>query len=272
MVFTFVPTMSLRDDSPHAHHRARESPWYGLLLLLLVLFHGVASSAGADEEPKKADAVQSEKTKDADAEIVLLKYPDMVLPSAEELLRAKPFDWIVLKSMDVLVVEPVGPRPDTLAILNSEYERLLKGRAGFTDGIDRLKERRRQLQRIPLTLADPGPDQDPDYVLETKLVQKIDYYEDLILRRANLLIDAGNISLAYDLLLFVDRRHRENNVRLTENYQANKQDVFGIPFPSLHRSNSTKAGPDSTKRSKNFCSPMPRSVRLEAITNRHFDY
>ena len=198
-----------------------------VLFVLLTSLCGMCDSTFASDDSKKDDADSTsviDQARDADGEVSLIKYPDMVLPSAEELLRAKPFDWIVLKTSDVLVVEPVGPRPDTLTILNNEYERYLKGRAGFTEGVDKLKERRRQLQRISLTLVDPGADQDPDYVLETKQVQKIDYFEDIVLRRANLLIDEGNIPLTYNLLLLVDRRHRENNLRLTEIFQSIKRD------------------------------------------------
>ena len=228
---------------------------WGRLLLILVLFSGFSAPASADDETSKAAEPQSENTenpKAPEAEVVLLKYSDMVLPSAEEFLRAKPFDWIVLKSMEVLVVEPVGPRPDTLAILMSEYERYLKGRAGFGDGVERLGERRRQFQRLALTLVNPGADQDPDYVLETKFIQRIEYFEDLVLRRTNLLIDEGNVSLAYDLLLFVDRRHRENNVRLTENYQSNKRDEAAIAAAEEERLRYTVPEPPPLKLSKTW--------------------
>ena len=155
---------------------------------------------------------------------VLLKYADLELPTADEMLRSKPFDWILLKSQEVLVVEPVGPRPNTLVKLNSEYERYLKGRAGMAEGEDRLKERRLQFLRLQVTLVEPGQEQDPDYLIETKYIQKIDYFEDLVLRRANLLIDERKIPLAYDLLLLVDRRNRDNNVRLTEAYESKKKE------------------------------------------------
>ena len=195
-----------------------------LLLFFTIFLFGLPVWARAAEDPKKLGLVRPNKeVKDPekDSESGLPKYSDLELPSAEDFLRAKPFDWVVLKTQEVLIVEPVGPRPDTLAKLTSEYERyLLKGKAGFLGGDERLKERRQQFLRLPITLIDPGQDQDPDYLLETKMVQKIEYFEDLVLRRTNLLIDEGMTSLAYDLLMFVDRRHRENNVRLTDAYQA----------------------------------------------------
>ena len=194
------------------------------VLFVAYFFFGLTVWGRAAEDPRKLGLTRPNKeVKDPekDGETGLPKYSDMELPSAEDLLRAKPFDWVVLKTQEVLIVEPVGPRPDTLAKLTNEYERyLLKGKAGFLGGDERLKERRQQFLRLPITLIDPGQDQDPDYLLETKMVQKIEYFEDLVLRRTNLLIDEGMTSLAYDLLMFVDRRHRENNVRLTDAYQA----------------------------------------------------
>ena len=195
-----------------------------LLLFFVFFFSCLSGWSRAADDPRKLGLTRPNKeVKDPekDGEAGLPKYADMELPSAEDFLRAKPFDWVVLKSQEVLIVEPVGPRPDTLAKLTGEYERyLLKGKAGFLSGDERLKERRQQFLRLPITLIDPGPGQDPDYLLETKMIQKVEYFEDLVLRRTNMLIDEGSIPLAYDLLMFVDRRHRENNVRLTDAYQT----------------------------------------------------
>lgn len=199
--------------------------------LMSRLFCPQALSAADDpkkpptDEPKKpATAIKVGQNRETEAEGELPKYADLQLPSAEELLRTKPFDWIALKNLEAIVVEPVGPRPDTLIKLNSDYERYLQGTAGRSEGQERLKELRLQFRRLEITLFEPGEGQDPDYLVETKLIQKIDYFEDLILRRANLLIDEGKISLAYDLLMLVDRRNRENNVRMTEAYETRKKE------------------------------------------------
>lgn len=178
----------------------------------------------AADEPKKAPTIKIGKDRDPDTDAGLLKYADMELPAADVLLRSKPFDWIILKTQEVVVVEPVGPRPNTLVKLNSEYERYLKGRAGMVEGEEKLKDRRLQFLRLQITLVDPGQGQDPDYQIETKFIQRIEYFEDLVLQRANHLIDEEKIPLAYDLLLLVDRRNRENNVRLTDAYEARKKE------------------------------------------------
>ncbi|WP_010587079.1 ABC transporter substrate-binding protein [Schlesneria paludicola] len=174
-----------------------------------------AAPVFAADEPKNAEA-----SRPAVVETVLPKYEEMELPPATELLRSKPFDWIVLKSADVLVTEPVGPRPETLARLQSEYERYIKARGGMAAGEERVREKRRIFQRLQLTLINPGPDQDPDYFVETRLVQRIEYFEDLVLRRASMSIEEGLVGQAYDLLLLVDRRNRENNLHLKESHAA----------------------------------------------------
>ena len=184
----------------------------------------IPPAVDAQDESSKRGPDQPAKNRDTESIGQLPKYDDLELPSAEELLRAKPFDWVSLRNGDTFVVEPITPRPETLARLNGELERYLKGRAGFADGDDLLKEKRRQLQRIQLTLINPGEDQDPDYYLETKFVHKIDHFEDLVLRRVNLLLDEDRIPLAYDLLLVVDQRNRDNNFHLTEAYELRKQE------------------------------------------------
>lgn len=186
--------------------------------LLLSLSCGLHA---ADEPPKPNPP---KNYKEAAGDAPLPKYQDMVLPSGEDLLKSKPFDWVVLRSSEVLVVEPVGPRPDTLAQLSIDYERYAKGRASFTEGEERLRRKRFQAQRLQVTLPNPDEEGDSEGLVETRLVLKIDYFEDLILRRTNLLIEEGNIPLAYDLLLLVDRRNRENNFQLTEAYEARKQE------------------------------------------------
>lgn len=200
-----------------------------LLLMGFVCNNGKQVWAAQDDKPAEMPAAEAPpKSAESGAEETLPKYAEMELPSAEFFLRSKPFDWIVLKSNDVLVVEPVPLRPDTLSKMNLDYERYLKGRAGFLDGQERLKDRRRQFQLLPLTLVQPGEGEDADYILETKMIQKIDYFEDLILRRTNVLIDEAKIPLAYDLLLLVDRRHRDNNIRLTEAYQSQRKEEAEI--------------------------------------------
>ena len=57
------------------------------------------------------------------AEEKLPKYEDMEIPSVQQLLLESPVDWIRLKVSDeVIVCEPVYPRPDTLKKLQQQGE------------------------------------------------------------------------------------------------------------------------------------------------------
>ncbi len=182
------------------------------------------------------------------------KYSEMVLPSGEDLLRGKPFDWIVLRTEDVLVVEPTSPRPDPLGRLTLRhkqaevvYFRALKYRPARMAEADQLLQRDRgadadkvraavevplaaarnrmqdcqaALQKLAVTLLDDSVD--PDYVLETRFIQRIVHYEDLVLRRVEQLVAEGRVSLAYDLMLLVGRRHRDNNARIKEELEEDE--------------------------------------------------
>ncbi|MBC8115166.1 MAG: hypothetical protein H7062_12350 [Candidatus Saccharimonas sp.] len=182
----------------------------------------------------------------------LPKYKEMPLPSGEDLLKGKPFDWIVLLSGDVLVVEPVSPRHDPMFRLNlnlkhaeATYNHVLKFKSARMADVDlqlarnreldigalrdevdakldaarrRVQEAKQATLKLAVTLREDSVD--PDYLLDTRFIQFVVHYEDLLLRRAEQLIDEGRVPLAYDLLLVVNRRHRENNARIQTELEA----------------------------------------------------
>ena len=185
----------------------------------------------------------------------LPKYKEMTLPSGEDLLKGKPFDWIVLRTEDVLVAEPVAPRHDPVMRLTlrqkqaeATYSRVLKYKparlaeaeqqlvrnrdlnvevlrgeveAKLTAARDRVQETKQAALKLSVTLRDDSVD--PDYQLETRFILLVVHYEDLVLRRVEQLIDEGRVPLAYDLLLVVNRRHRENNVRIQTELEADEK-------------------------------------------------
>lgn len=139
-------------------------------------------------------------------EAPLPKLIDMPLPTAEALLRERPRDWVVLRNQDVLVVEPMRPRPDTLKIRKEMYDKIVKSKPSEI-GPENRTRKMYEYERISLTLLDGGVE--PDYLIETKHIEKIIYYEDLLLQRATKLLDDRNVALAYDLITVVDRRQRD---------------------------------------------------------------
>lgn len=138
-------------------------------------------------------------------EAPLPKLVDLRTPSVEELLHGKPVDWLVLLNQDVIFVEPVKPRPDTLAILKQKYEETLKIPPTILP-VDEKLVKLQELQRIQVTLLDRS--EDPEYVIETRFLEKIIYFEDHLLKRVTLLLDNRDFATAYELLMYVDRRQR----------------------------------------------------------------
>lgn len=168
------------------------SPTLGFAFCVLhfaLVFAGVAI---AQDEPPEEDAP-------------LPKIEDMLLPEAETLLRGKPVDWVVLSDGDTLVVEPVAPRPDTVAKLDAELKKLANVRPKSKEEQDELKERRFALLRLQVTLISGG--EDPDYTVELRRVKEIVYHEDHVLRRADRCLDQGLTATAFELLVYLDRRH-----------------------------------------------------------------
>ena len=204
-----------------------------------------AQDAKSDGAPPKGDGA-------------LPKYKELSLPSGEDLLKGKPFDWIVLKTDEVLVVEPVAPRHDPVMRLSlkqkqaeATYNRVLKYRtarmtevdqqltrnrdlnvdalreeveAKLTAARDKVQETKQALLKLPVTLLDESVD--PDYLLDTRHILLLVHYEDLVLRRVEPLIDEGRVPLAYDLLLVVNRRHRENNARIQAELETDEQSLL----------------------------------------------
>lgn len=139
-------------------------------------------------------------------EPALPKLIDMSLPTAESLLRERPRDWVVLLNQDVLVIEPILPRPNTLQLRKEQYEKIVKSKPSEI-GPENRTRKMHEYERINLTLLDGGVE--PDYLIETKHIEKIIYFEDLVLQRVTKLLDEKNAALAYDLITMVDRRQHD---------------------------------------------------------------
>lgn len=135
----------------------------------------------------------------------LPRLEEMVLPSAGELLRGPKVDWIVLKrNQEVLVVEPVMPRPDTLAKMQSAIDEKSKERRNLSG--EALTRHRQELEAMSkLRIRLPDQVEEDDYLLPMKLVEQIIHHEDLVLRRVDALIREQNFDLAFELLNILRR-------------------------------------------------------------------
>jgi hypothetical protein len=229
-------------------------PWMATLVAIcLQQVIQAQDQVPADAKPEIKPGVVREE------QLTLPKYVDLAIPETEVLLRSRPFDWIVLKTQEAIVSEPIAQRPDLLGRLATRHEmavliynRILKHKPykdaelvslrQYFKGADRaaeFDEREAQLKqelevsrerteklkpttfKLPITLDDGSVD--PEFQLDVRFIDFVVYYEDLLLRRADELIEQGKTSLAYDLLLLVARRHRENNANIQAELEAEER-------------------------------------------------
>lgn len=178
-----------------------------LVFLNAVAPEFVASQDPPAEEPE--DTTEPLKTVD-----------QMVLPSAETLMTGDMIDWIVLKTtLQVLPVQPVYPRPNTVEKLKKQLDDLNsaatrpKPEPGesedeYRERIDRLKDEATNLTvMLPDDVKVGGTNQAAEYVLNVQRnIERIIYHEDLMLRRADALITDGALDKAFEVLLILQRR------------------------------------------------------------------
>ncbi|MCA9072379.1 MAG: hypothetical protein KDA84_25820, partial [Planctomycetaceae bacterium] len=135
----------------------------------------------------------------------LPKYEDMPIPTVKQLLLEPPKDWIRLKKTDeVIVCEPVYPRPDTLKKLEKEREELNKNRPLGGKALEDWRKKRFDLNYLNVILPDAGDV--PEFRLELEDIEEIIYHEELLLRRVDLLIKDGEQRKAFELLYQLERR------------------------------------------------------------------
>lgn len=188
-----------------------------LLAALLVPIHG-ASAQGQKTAPagKKADTKpQAPKAADppsADAETPaddesdeLMPLDKMELPTFERLMSGPAVDWIVLTTTKVLVVEPVFPRPGTMDDLKQKVQQLSR-RAGDPPDTEIVRRKREAAQYLAVTLTQG---EDREYRLHNRFVKEIIYYDDLMLRRIDILLDERSVRRAYELLVALEQRQAD---------------------------------------------------------------
>jgi len=182
-------------------------------LLLLSASPVVLAQNEQKEDPKPADKKTEKKSDDQseskadDSEPRLPKIEEMQTPSVEDLLKKRPVDWVVLENDFVLLVEPIYPRPDTLGKLEVALQKSYDWpRPKSKEEIEEQREKRAALNFIQLTLI--GEEEDPEYRIQRKNVKQIVYHEDQILRRIDALFNENDLKTAFELLLFLDRKHR----------------------------------------------------------------
>lgn len=175
--------------------------------LAIVVLQMAASMLTAQEKAKpgeQAPAETPESTAEGEAadpaeELPLLD--EMQLPTFEEFLEPTRRDWVILKDGRVLVVEPVYPRPNTLAQIQAERDAIIadSSRRYSEEGKQRLTE----LTTVGIFL--PDEEGSREFRIKTEDVQEVRHHEDLMLLRADQLVEEGDTRRAFELLFIVSR-------------------------------------------------------------------
>jgi tetratricopeptide (TPR) repeat protein len=139
----------------------------------------------------------------------LPRLKDLAVPTAERLHQI-PVDWIVLKGPDrenplVVVVKPVFPRPDTLKKLEATYEEFRRKPRALTDEEKEARAKEKyELQNLVINLPDETKGE--IYDIPTRMIDRIVYHEDLVIRRAGLLINERRFRDGFELLFPLERQ------------------------------------------------------------------
>ncbi len=179
------------------------------------------------KDQEQPEPPKTEKTEQSE-EAPLLKKDQMWrnLPTKADLLTKPPFDWVVLKKDEtVLVVKPVQPRPKTLeqmAEKRKQASQLPKPTRMAGESLDAFTERSKaaiiesgkmlkKLESIEIELPDTTKvseeQDDASYLLNiVRDVSEVIHFEDIALKRVDLLLDKGELEDAYELLLMLERR------------------------------------------------------------------
>lgn len=143
---------------------------------------------------------------------------ELSTPKAEELLKVRPFDWMVLKNGRVIIVEPIKPRPNRLewieALLFNHNDIKKKGEerdAGDDDqepfDLAKWREKRLTYEYFDIVLYDEtGEAEETEFRIQRKYVEKFIHFEDHLLNETSRLTKAGDLRTAYELLVFLTRR------------------------------------------------------------------
>jgi len=170
---------------------------------------------GQDEPVVIGDGEQSEEEEEKPPP----KLEEMEFPSVEQLMKGPPVDWIVLKKEErVIAVQPVTPRPGTLEHIEARMKKPAEHEpddlrfdeeGNELDAAGLVRARRIWRQSLPYLSVylplDPNDRYnlaaDDEYLLHERHIDRIIYFEDLMLQQIDRFLDKKQISEAYEMLV-----------------------------------------------------------------------
>lgn len=173
----------------------------GMYMAVFSSLHPVPAQDATQTQPK-ANPQQADTESSG-----LPKLDSMQVPTMDVLLKQKPVDWIVLNNQDVIVAQPVYPRPNTLAEMQKRIDesRNWPRPISETERIDQ-RNQREQLRHLSVLLPESAGDSS-EYLLPMNQIKTVIHHEDLILRRVKLFRQEEKYQAAFDLLFNLGQKY-----------------------------------------------------------------
>ncbi len=131
------------------------------------------------------------------------------IPSAKDLVQKPPVDWIVLESKRVMPVMLVYPRPDTVEKMDAalkEFEKSDFPRGTLQEQTE-FQEKKKEMLFLEFSIYEDAGLKTPRlFRINYNKINSIVYYEDLMLKRINILRNEFRIRDAFELLHQLRRR------------------------------------------------------------------
>lgn len=163
----------------------------------------VAAAYAQEEEPAPPQAPEASERPGADEVESPKKISELPIPTVEELRTNHPADWVILWNESVLQVERITQRPGTLALMQAALDDSLRWPNPVTQAEREDQARKRNdLRYLKLLFADDP--NSPEFRIDMKHIKEIWHFEDLIVKRLQMLLDDGDLATALDLFLFLE--------------------------------------------------------------------
>lgn len=155
-------------------------------------------------QERAADAPESEQSIETPADLPSID--ELPRPTARELLNDPPEDWLIVKQVRVLQVDPVQPRPLTLEIIRKRVSdfALTKPQTEDLERLARWRERFEKIHDVEVTLIEDLVS--TPYWIDEEQIDNLIHHETHALNEAARLRELENFTTARELLEHVRRR------------------------------------------------------------------
>ena len=177
-------------------------PLGAALCAVAITWFGLAPAPLTAQPAAQPDPADDPADDPAPEEKPLPKLEDMKVPDVATLLQGKPLSWVVTIKDEVILCEPVKPRPFTKAAMEQAITDWPKGKSPAERRDSQLEFQR--LHYLTIVLPETKADE-PEYQLGIRFLKDVVHHEDLMLRRIDMLMDDSKFRTAFEMMLALER-------------------------------------------------------------------